>query len=322
MSRTRQKLIREAAKEAYAIKAKEINAQNTLRTDYYRGYLWRLFLGSIKISIPDHWSPDYFRYGLFYCGCIAVTRMENVVIPATYTVSEFNKWKYPTVINNDGQVDFGQRTVGKDAEIIYLESAAFGAPFPTGAESLIDIYAEKLASCDGAIDINLLVSRTPWLAEVENSAEADDMKLLFTKIMSGEPAVFFRKRKTDDLVSKKESPFTRLPVKENYVAAEIQREKRQIIEEYLTAIGVNNANTDKRERLIVNEVDSNNAELRAAVALWQDNVDRGIRKVKNMFGEDLLGDLSVTFGAVNPITGKEASNDQSNRLDGALPDPQ
>lgn len=322
MSRTRQKLIREAAKEAYAIKAKEINAQNTLRTDYYRGYLWRLFLGSIKIAIPDHWSPDYFRYALFYTGCVCVTRMENVVIPATYTASQYNKWHYPTEIINAGEVDFGSRRIGVDAEIIYMESAAFGAPFPTGAESLIDIYAEKLASCDGAIDINLLVSRTPWLAEVENSAEADDMKLLFTKIMSGEPAVFFRRRKSDDLVTKKESPFTRLPVKENYVAADIQSEKRQIIEEFLTAIGVNNANTDKRERLIVNEVDSNNAELRAAVALWQDNVDRGIRKVKKMFGEDLLGELSVTFGAVNPITGKEVNNDQSNRPNGALPDPQ
>lgn len=322
MSRTRQKLIREAAKEAYAIKAKEINAQNTLRTDYYRGYLWRLFLGSIKIAIPDHWSPDYFRYALFYNGCVAVTRMEGVVIPATYTTAAYNKWHYPTEISNAGEVDFGSRTVGRDAEIIYMESAAFGAPFPTGAESLIDIYAEKLSSCDGAIDINLLVSRTPWLAEVENTAEADDMKLLFTKIMSGEPAVFFRRRKNDELISKKESPFTRLPVKENYVAADIQREKRQIIEEFLTAIGVNNANTDKRERLIVNEVDSNNAELRAAVALWQDNVDRGIRKVKNMFGEDLLGDLSVKFGAVNPLTGEEVRNDESNRSVGALSNTQ
>ncbi len=318
MSRNRARAFREAAAEAYAIKAKEIHAQNTLRVDYYRGYLWRLFLGSVKTAIPRNWSRDYFRFALFYEGCVAVTKMEGVVVPATYTTNTFNKWHYPVEIQQRGEVDFGKRRVGVDAEIIYMESAAFGNPFPTGLESLIDIYAQKLANADGAIDINLLVSRTPWLAEVENSAEADDLKLMFTKIMSGEPAIFFRRRKTEDLVKSKDTPFTRLPVRENYVASDIQIEKRQIIEEYLTAIGVNNANTDKKERLITDEVAANNAELAAAVSLWQDNVDACIEKVKTMFGDEMLGDLRVKFGAVNPITTEGANDGETNRLAGAV----
>lgn len=318
MSRNRARLIREAAAEAYAIKAKDIHAQNTLRVDYYRAYLWRLFLGSIDVKIPDNWSIDYFRYSLFYLGCIAVTKIGAAVIPGAYTASKFNKWKYPVQIQSSDTVEFGSRTVGADAEIIYLESADFGAPFPTGAESMIDIYAQKLASCDAAIDTNLLISRTAWLGEAENTAEADDLKLMFTKILNGEPAVYYRRRKTEDLVGRKESPFTRLPVKENYVAGEIQVEKRRIIEEFLTGIGVNNANTDKRERLITSEVESNNAELQAAVALWQDNVNRCIKKVKAMYGDQLQGELSVTFGAINPMRGGNA-NDQINRSAGAIP---
>ena len=91
-----------------------------------------------------------------------------------------------------------------------------------------------------------------------------------------------------------------------------------IIEEFLTGIGVNNANTDKRERLITSEVESNNAELQAAVALWQDNVNRCIKKVKAMYGDQLQGELSVTFGAINPMRGGNA-NDQIDRPAGAIP---
>ena len=318
MSRQTARAIREAAEKAYAVKAQDIHAQNTLRVAYYKTYLWRLFLGSVKVTVPDNWSVDYFRFELFMLGCVAVTKMNGVVIPGRYTTDTKNKWKYPVQIRSADEVDFGERIVGKDAEIIYLDSAVFGAPFPSGVESMIDIYAQKLANADGAIDINLLVSRTPWLAEAENSGEANDLKLMFTKIMDGEPAVYFRRKKSEDIVGKREAPFTRLPVKENYVASDIQHEKRQIIEEYLTAIGVNNANTDKRERLITNEVDSNNAELRAAIALWQDNVSRCIEKVKKMFGADLLGDLSVQFGAVNPAGEEVKPNDNRNGLDGAL----
>ena len=318
MSRNRARLIREAAAEAYAVKAKEIHAQNTLRVDYYRSYLWRLFLGSTKTVVPDNRSIDYFRYTLFYLGCVAVTEFSGVVIPGSYTTSKMNKWKYPVKILSSDEVKFGERTVGVDCEIIYLESATFGAPFPSGVETMIDIYAQKLANCDGAIDTNLLVSRTPWIGEAENTAEADDLKLLFTKIMSGEPAVFFRRRKSEDLVARRESPFTRMPVKENYVASDIQLEKRQIIEEFLTGIGVNNANTNKRERLITSEVESNNAELKAAISLWQDNVNRCIKKVKAMYGEKLLGELSITFGAIDPMREEAAPNDQIDRSNGAL----
>lgn len=318
MSKESKRLIRKAAEEAYAVKAKDIHAQATLRVEYYKAYLWRLFLGSVKIEIPRNWSPDYFRFSLFMGGCVAVTKLNGVVIPGKYTTETKNVWKYPVDIMSADDVKFGKRTVGKDAEIIYLESAEFGTPFPSGVESMISIYAEKLACCDGSIDMNLLVSRTPWLAEAENVGEANDLKLMFTKIMDGEPAIFFRRKKSEDMISKREAPFTRLPVKENYVASDIQHEKRQIIEEFLTAIGVNNANTDKRERLITNEVDSNNAELRAAIALWQDNVNRCITNVKAMFGEDILGDLSVKFGAVNPAREEAAIYDESNRLNGTV----
>lgn len=282
--------------EAYAIKDKDIKAQNTLRVDFYKSYLWRVFLGSTTVKVPNHWSIDYFRYKLFMTGTIGVTKFAGVVVPFEYQPTTRNRWKYPVTVRSSDTVNLGNRTVGKDCELLYLDSASFGGEYAVGVDCLIQIYAEKLANCDGAIDINLLVSRTPWLFEVGSAKEAEDAKALFTRIMSGVPAVFFKRNRKTDLPTERDAlPIQRLPVRENYITTDVQDAKRSIMNEFLTAIGVNNANTDKRERLISNEVDANNAELMAAVGLWQDNIDRQIEKAVAMFPE-LANNLSVKFG--------------------------
>jgi hypothetical protein len=284
-----------AMREAYAVKDNEIKAQNTLRVEFYRSYLWRLFLGSTIVKVPNHWSIDYFRANLFLTGHIGITTLKKVVVPFQYTTIDRNRWLYPVTVESCDEVQAGRRTVGRDCEILYLDSASFGGAYAEGIDALIQIYAEKLANCDGAIDVNLLVSRTPWLFEVENDKEAQDMRAVFTRIMSGVPAVYYkRKRHSSDPLEREAPPVQRLPVKDNYVTNDVQDAKRTIINEFLTGIGVNNANTDKRERLITNEVDANNAELFAAVGLWQDNINRQIEKAKSLYGDE-LANLSVTF---------------------------
>lgn len=293
------KLMRETYEEAYAIKDKDIKAQNTIRVDFYRTYLWRLFLGSVDISLPRNWSDDYFRAVLFLGGCIAVTEVMGSVVPFAYSVRQRNKWKYPITIyacDEVGEIVKSDKTVGENCELIYLESASYGSFFPCGVESLIDVYAQKLANCDGGIDINLLVSRTPWIFGVENDAQATDMKALFTRVMSGSPAVWFKiPSKSNSPIDKIELPLVKTPVKENFIANDVQLTKRSIINEFLTAIGVNNANTDKRERLISGEVESNNIELQCAVNLWQSNIDKCIKKVNELYGDSMLDPISIKF---------------------------
>lgn len=53
---------------------------------------------------------------------------------------------------------------------------------------------------------------------------------------------------------------------------------------FLTAIGIPNANTDKRERLITDEVNSNNIETMTLCDQWLENLQHGCKKVNKMFG--------------------------------------
>ena len=81
---------------------------------------------------------------------------------------------------------------------------------------------------------------------------------------------------------------------------------RKIEAEFDTKIGIPNANTDKRERLIADEVNANNFETSAMVNMWLDNIRLGIEQAEELFGAldisvDWRGDYAgnnVSRGAV------------------------
>ena len=54
-----------------------------------------------------------------------------------------------------------------------------------------------------------------------------------------------------------------------------------------TQIGVPNANTDKKERLITDEVESNNVETRLLGDLWLEELRKGCEEAREMFGIEL-----------------------------------
>jgi hypothetical protein len=58
---------------------------------------------------------------------------------------------------------------------------------------------------------------------------------------------------------------------------------RKIEAMFDTEIGIPNANTDKRERLVTDEVNSNNAETASKAELWLDELKTGCEKANKMF---------------------------------------
>ena len=69
-----------------------------------------------------------------------------------------------------------------------------------------------------------------------------------------------------------------------YIVDELQDSKDDIYNEFLTYIGINNANTDKKERLNVDEVNVNNQHCNSHVYSWLYNVKKEIDNVNKMFG--------------------------------------
>ena len=82
---------------------------------------------------------------------------------------------------------------------------------------------------------------------------------------------------------------------------------------FCTEIGIPNANTDKKERLITDEVNANNVETSTRCEMWLEEIRKGLTKANTKYKLNLAVDWRV-----NPHeTGKEETNNvqRSNNVD-------
>lgn len=285
----------DALKEAVGMKPTDVNGQWTARTQYYWWILYRKAKSLFKIQCLEKWDKDYMLDCLLIRGKFCVTDTGAGILPLNCDPFGVNVFERATDVNIANPVlKTMQRKIGVDCELVFLNDDRIYA----NIVPYLNIYAEQLAQCDAAIDVNLMNSKTCMVFGANSKAEAESLKLMYEKISNGEPAVFMR---NSDLTGT-DTLFFANKAKENYIAADIHIEKRRIMEEFLTEFGVNNANTDKRERLNADEVNSNNEELLVNTAYWNDNLKMCCDRVNAMFPGT---DLSITM----PFRGtKQRSN--------------
>ena len=155
-----------------------------------------------------------------------------------------------------------------------------------GLFDLVDFYGDLMALSAETAGVNILNSKLSYVFAADNKASAESMKKLYDNIASGEPAQFVDKNLFDDEGNLKMQMFTQ-DVGTNFIADKLLESLRTIRCMFLTAIGIPNANTDKKERLIVDEVNANNFETRANCAQWLEELQKGCKKAREMFGIDI-----------------------------------
>ena len=114
----------------------------------------------------------------------------------------------------------------------------------------INLFAYRLAEAQRTADVNIKAQRTPILITTDQK-QYFTLKKMYEEYDGNTPAIFADKNviTPDALKSMKtDAPF---------IAQNIMDYKREIWNEFLTFMGISNL-SEKRERMISNEVDSNN----------------------------------------------------------------
>lgn len=246
---------------------------------YYRNWCTRKIYGLYEFSgFPDGWDLDYWYERLFLDGHLCICDTEMGVLPLQCGVSGVNVFNHPTtcVIANPVLGSF-EKTIDVDCALVKLQ------PNYVGVWDIINRYSVLLSMCDSSIAVNLMNSKVAAIFGADSKQEAESYKLMFDQINQGKPGVFVSNNLVQRLADRQ--LFNR--VKESYIADKIEDLKQQIVNDFLSDIGINNANTEKRERLVANEVDSNRQEVRAGAELWIRNIREGLDKANQMFGLDL-----------------------------------
>lgn len=270
----------------FQLQPSQMKGRANVGVEYHKRYLYNLVYSKFKFNLPDNWKKNFFRFFLFRWGSIAVIyTKEYGWICSPYSITKLGLYYTPTqieVVNHmftSGKVGI----IGLNSEIVKIFDD-YG-----GLDDLVTNYAQQLAQIDKDVNVNLQNANVSIGYYVNNKKEADTIKEAYAEATDGNPLVVTNKRVFDENNGK---PFLR-DVKNNYIANDLLVAKRTIINEFLTKIGIPNANLDKRERLISNEVNANNAETECMVTLMKENIDESFKKLNEI--SDLNLSVSLRF---------------------------
>ena len=280
----------------FQIEPRDVEGLNNTSVVYYTYEFIRKLFGVYAIeNVPDGWDYDYMLERIFLDGMLCITDTALGVLPLQTGVSGLNVFNHPTtcVIANPVLGSF-ERTIDVDCALVKLQFN-YGNVWP-----IINRYASLLAMCDSAIAVNLINTKVAAIFGAESKAEAQSYKLMYDKISRGEPAVFVG----EGLAKKLGDRLLFNQVKQQYVAGDVEDLKQRLMDDFLSDIGINNANTDKRERLNTYEVVSNTQEVRSGAEHWLDNIQEGFDVANKMFGLQLKI-IRKQFKAEEPEGGVE-----------------
>ena len=256
---------------------KNVEGEFSWTNYYYWQWALKKILSRFELEgAPKEWDINYFWSHLFLDGYISIIDSALGVIPLKCSFTGINVWDHPTdiVIANHILGSF-TRTIGVDGALIHLQYDY------TGINPILQRFSTMLAMCDSAISVNLMNSKVAFIGFVDDQAQAATMKEMYDRISSGEPAVFVRKNQ----IAAENFMFAN--VRQSFIADDVMLLRRKIVNDFLSDIGINNANLDKRERLNEEEVNANNEEVRFNVLNWMDTIQEGLDVANKLYSLNL-----------------------------------
>lgn len=234
-----------------------------INDDTYIDYLERLKKIAISLfewkNLPDSMDARFLEFCLYYTGQAALLQNEAGVLINTKacTAGDINIYELPTSINcysvgynkikkvYDGFVAEGVNP--EDYAVHVLNNLNRCATAYT-----IELFAYRLYLAQRTADINISVNKMPFIITTDENQRLT-MENLYNQIDANKPAIFGDK----DAISNLKQSVQVLPTNPPFIADKLIDYKKQIFNEALEFLGINYL-SEKKERLISNEVNSNN----------------------------------------------------------------
>ena len=146
--------------------------------------------------------------------------------------------------------------------------------FPT-----VRMYAFKLTNIDRAIDINIEAQKSPILVRCTDKQRLS-LKNAINQRRDNEPVIYADNSFDKDMI-------TTLDLNPPLVFPDLQVQKHMVLNEVFTDLGINNANMDKRERMVANEVEANNEQVKASEDVILKVRQEACKQINRIFGTNI-----------------------------------
>lgn len=266
---------------------------------YWARALFQRASYAIKLTLPEEWETDLkglFQWWLYTIGFLGIYRdPDRGIVFQPGTIYGYDFYYRPTnfiVTNpyaNDSSVDL---RIGEDLALIRL------SPDLMGIGDIIDFYARKLADLSLSVDMSIINTRFAKIMGARNMAAAETLKKILDKVNSGQPAVIYDQKLTDDR-NDKAAPFQEFGIenlKNNYITDLQLRDMQTILNAFDCEIGIPTVPYQKQERLVDYEARSKQIESVARVTVWIESLNSCFNEANRMFGLNMKAELRKPEG--------------------------
>lgn len=140
----------------------------------------------------------------------------------------------------------------------------------------LQIYAYDLTNLKRTQDTNIMSLKMPTIIRCSDKQKLS-LKQTITQRNDNEPVIWADKNLDLNNVEV-------LDLKTQIVFDKLQIQKHAIWNECMTFLGINNANMDKRERLVDDEVQANNEQVKACEDVMLKAREEAVKRINEMFG--------------------------------------
>lgn len=264
-----------------------IHTKDNLKSAYFANYLFQRVLSVFDFDIPVYWDKAYFLYNLFYFGYIGIIPggKYGEWIPQACGLTGYDLYYRPThllianpyaqELNSDGDKD--RYKIGKNCGLIKVQ------PNWHSVYDIVSLYADMLAESLEGMAFNLINSKFAYVFATSKKSIAESFKKMYDQIQSGNPAVVVDKALFDEKTGELAVQMMNA-TGDVYNMSERLADFRKILNMFDTEIGIPSVNYEKKERMVVDEVNANNVETESLSDIWLETLREGIDNVNALTG--------------------------------------
>lgn len=224
-------------------------------------------------NLPNNMDEKWIESFLFDQGqCVFYDDPKRgLMVAECVSDGELNNYQEPATVSPTG-IDIPVLTLVPGENCVLISNNDERLP----TEQTLKLFAYRLAEISRAIDLNVTAQKTPVLMHTSKN-KVLSIKNIYAQWNGNEPVIYGDNSfDTEALrVLKTDAPV---------VFPELQQQKIAMWNECLTFLGINNANTEKRERLITDEVEANNDHIDLSAGCMLKARQRAADEINRIFG--------------------------------------
>lgn len=245
-------------------------------TDYYLR-LKKIALALFEYeNLPENIKERHIEKFLYEDGKCMIYKNPNLdLMVCRCTTSGINDYGDPVDLHPVLQVlpDNNTYKNGIDAVLLRNDDLCSSMDFT------LKLIAYRLAEITRSQDVNINAQKTPILI-LCNDKQKLTMKNIYAQFTGNEPVIYADKSMNMDNIKvlKTDAPI---------VFDKLELQKHHVWNECMTFLGVNNANLDKKERLVDDEVQANNGQIIINQKVLLKAREEGVAEINRIFGTNI-----------------------------------